>query len=229
MQAELSSNKKYLVLRKKWQTLACDIGRRQAYEELVTEAEINECKKLEAEVTALETKLLPHSPKTPEIEFGDKTNKNLAGNLENFCAKFPDTKFKNIFLFGATGTGKTYAVKIAAEKIKQKGCSVHFTTTYNLIKRMRENAFGANDITKDFFTSQLLIIDDLGTEPDHKNSDEYLYTVLAERYENDKSFIITTNLTPDQIMSRYDARIAGRIFDKNKTFSMEVIGADLRI
>jgi DNA replication protein DnaC len=172
-----------------------------------------------------------NTPAPITIEFSEKTDPNIAKLLNTYCNKFPDTKKKNIVMLGATGTGKTYCAKVIADKLKiMKEYSVHFTSAYNLIKRMRENSFGADTQTDiDFFATDLLIIDDLGAEPDHKNSDEYLYTVLSERYENDKSMIITTNLSTEQILNKYDQRIAGRIFDKNKTAVIKFEGEDIRI
>lgn len=96
---------------------------------------------------------------------------------------------------------------------------------------MRENAFGADTVTfdRDLFETDLLIIDDLGAEPEHKNSAEYIYTAINERYENGKPFIITTNLSTEQIRAVYDERICSRILDIRKTATIKVEGKDFRI
>lgn len=154
----------------------------------------------------------------------------ITTKLDSFIAKFPNTKLKNIVLLGATGTGKTYCAKIIQNELQQKNFKVYFSTTFNLVKRMKDYLFGQDpDVPDDFFNSDLLIIDDLGAEPSIKNSDEYLYTVVNERYSSDKSFIITSNLSKEQILNRYDQRLYGRIFDKKRTADILLNGKDLRI
>ncbi|GEM_PF-3238574 len=154
----------------------------------------------------------------------------ITEKLDSFIAKFPNTKLKNIVLLGATGTGKTYCTKIIQDELQQKNFKVCFSTTFNLVKRMKDYLFGQDpDVPDDFFGSDLLIIDDLGAEPSIKNSDEFLYTVINERYSSDKSFIITSNLSKEQILNRYDQRLYGRIFDKKRTADILLNGKDLRI
>ena len=154
----------------------------------------------------------------------------ITTKLDSFIAKFPNTKLKNIVLLGATGTGKTYCTRIIQDELQQKNYKVYFCTTFNLVKRMKDYLFGQDpDVTDDFFESDLLIIDDLGADPSIKNSDEFLYTVINERYSRDKSFIITSNLSKEQILNRYDQRLYGRIFDKTRTADISLNGKDLRI
>jgi DNA replication protein DnaC len=165
-----------------------------------------------------------------KTEFGAKTEAGIAKALENYCDKFPKTKLINIVLTGAAGTGKTYCAKIAAQKLRHRGFGIHFTSTYNLIKRIRDYSFGADPgAYGDLIESDLLIIDDLGTEPELQNNDDFLYTVINERYTAERAFIITTNLDNEQIFNRYNQRITGRIFDKNKTAVIRFTGKDLRI
>ena len=74
----------------------------------------------------------------------------------------------------------------------------------------------------------LIIIDDLGTEPIYnKVTKEYLYLLLNERIKRKKPFIITTNLSPQNIIDRYEERIFSRIFTDN-TRCIEFPDQDLR-
>lgn len=168
----------------------------------------------------LDKYLAEHALKAPKIEFGAKTDTVLAGRLEIYCAKFPNAKFPNIVFMGATGTGKTYCAKIMAQKLQQRGFPVVFDTAYNLIKTVR---------IADVPQCDLLIIDDLGAEPDQRNNLEYLYTIIAERYENNLPFIVTTNLSQEQLHSIYDDRIYSRIFDRHKTAVIKFDGKDMRL
>ena len=87
-----------------------------------------------------------------------------------------------------------------------------------------------NSILEPFLTCSCLIIDDLGTEPILKNvTKEYLYLIINERMVNDKSTIISTNLTPDQIIDRYGERIFSRLFNKTNCLKLEFTSSDLRL
>jgi DNA replication protein DnaC len=220
------TNREFLELDNHVRELVFNVGKNDA-----TKAEISECKKLEKRRDEMLNNYIQANAPAPQvIEFSPQTDPNTAKILSVFCAKFPNTKRKNIVMVGAVGTGKTYCAKIMAEKLKAAGYLVHFSSVYSLIKRMRENSFGADLTTdRDFFETDLLIIDDLGAEPEHKNSGEYLYTVIAERYENNLPFIITTNLSAEHLMNKYDQRVAGRIFDKHKTAVIKFDGEDMRL
>ncbi len=159
----------------------------------------------------------------------EKIDPKITEKFERYLRKFPNTK-KSVIFTGPTGTGKTYCAKYIQHELTQKGFKVHLTTTFNLVKRMKDHLFGQDSTAPiDFFESDLLIIDDLGVEPTIKNSDEILYTVINERYSNDKALLITTNLSKDQISVRYEDRIFGRIYDKAKSAVIIFNGKDLRI
>ena len=74
----------------------------------------------------------------------------------------------------------------------------------------------------------LLIIDDLGTEPVLRNvTVEYLTSILSERLTNKNPFIITTNLTPEEMIKRYTERLVSRLSDSS-TAIMPFNGKDKR-
>ena len=151
---------------------------------------------------------------------------------EQFIEKFPQTKLNNIIIGGKTGTGKTYLSKVISQKITQKGYNSIFLTSTEL-----NNIFikmHINDKDKGLFfeilsTSDLLVIDDLGTEPIYNNiTCEYLNSLISERLKKNKHFIITTNLLPDEIKNRYTERFFSRVYDKTKSIYFEFNTADLR-
>ena len=45
----------------------------------------------------------------------------------------------------------------------------------------------------------LLFVDDLGTEPQTRNTSGYLFQVINERNMNDRHTIISTNLNPERM------------------------------
>jgi DNA replication protein DnaC len=177
-----------------------------------------------------------HATKTekPKIEFVGKTEeqKKVFKVLENYCNNFPCTP-SNVILCGATGTGKTFAANLMKQSLQQKKVWVEYTTAFSMVNTFQKyvNSFGRDDEDlENFLNCEVLIIDDLGAEPIIKNvTQEHIYNIINERLYNGLAFIITTNLTPQQIMERYDQRIASRILSKENSTIIEFKGKDLRI
>lgn len=140
----------------------------------------------------------------------------------------------NILICGHTGTGKTFLTECIADRLMQKNRLVLFTTAFNLNNAMFNYhiSLDANrdEIIKPYMDSEVLIIDDLGTEPLKKNvTQEYLYLILNERMLSHKSTIITTNLMPKDIMETYGERLASRLFNKKTSIMINLEGDDLRL
>lgn len=155
--------------------------------------------------------------------------KKLYETLDKYVAAFPTPK--NLCLVGAAGTGKTHAAQIVGSKLLNRGFSVLYITAFSLVGRFKDYIFNFERDALDFlFTCDLLVIDDLGTEPKIKNvSDEYLLNVINERMANNMPFIITTNLSPEDILARYDERLTSRILSKQTSVVIKMKSKDLRL
>ena len=166
-----------------------------------------------------------HENKLPEL-------KKTYDKLDKYISVFPPTRDpKNIVLIGGAGTGKTHAAQYAGARLLDRGFSVIFTTAFSLVQRFKDYIFNFEHAALGpLLTCDLLIIDDLGTEPKIKNiSDEYLLNVINERLANNSPFLITTNLSPDDILARYDERLTSRILSKQSSVVIEMKGKDLRL
>ena len=158
----------------------------------------------------------------------------LKDNLEKWCDLYPEIKKLNIILAGKTGVGKTFIIKCMAKKLIEKNFSVCFVTAFEL-NNMLLKYHTTFDNTKNqnlmpLLESEFLFIDDLGTEPLINNvTVNYLYTVLSEREANKKPTIITTNLSKEDMLLRYNERILSRLQNKQLSLYWEIIGNDLRL
>ncbi|MCL2569875.1 MAG: ATP-binding protein [Firmicutes bacterium] len=177
--------------------------------------------------------LIKNTPTTFDIKdgFGDASLKKVYDVLSKYAVAFPNAKRPNIVLCGATGTGKTYGANILGNVLVSRGVSVIYVTAFSLIERFKEYIFEHNKRAfHDMIECDLLIIDDLGVEPQINNiTQENLYNLINERLIAHKPFVITTNLSPEHIFERYDQRIASRIFAVDTTYALEFKGKDLRI
>jgi DNA replication protein DnaC len=103
---------------------------------------------------------------------------------------------ENLIFYGGVGTGKTYlATLIGLNAIQMYGRPVRFYTVASLVNKLLEaNEKGnLNRLFKQIEKIDLLILDELGYIPLHKQGAELLFQVISMCYEK-KSIIITTNL-----------------------------------
>lgn len=153
---------------------------------------------------------------------------------QNYCENFPHNKETNLIFWGEVGTGKTFLLECIANELLNKLHYVVFSTAYDISKSMVKaynSPYNERDtILAPLFECDLLIIDDLGTEPlFHESTLTNLFTLINERQRNNKPIIYSTNLTPEQIDERYGNRIKSRIFNDRITMPIKFSGFDLRL
>lgn len=164
----------------------------------------------------------------------EKSMQSLYKTMQVFCEKFPDTKHKNILLCGPTGVGKSYLISAIANEIMERGFSVLYVSAFefnDLVLKYHTSPIDVrNDYIDGLMNSDLLIIDDLGTEPIRKNvSIDYLYSIMSSRMEHGLHTVFSTNLNADHLLERYGERVFSRLFHKKFTYARRITGDDLRI
>ena len=152
----------------------------------------------------------------------------------DYVSAFPNYKYKNLVIFGDVGTGKTFLTECIASELIKATNYVVFVTSFDLnntvLKSMNVPFNEREDILEPLLECDLLIIDDLGSEPIMKNvSINSLYTIINERQRHDLPTITSTNLTPQMIQERYGDRLISRIFNTENTLAIKLTGKDLRI
>lgn len=126
----------------------------------------------------------------------------------------------SLFLFGKSGSGKTALALQIAQKVEQenKSLRINFVKFGELVNSARKSydknyytRRDAEDYLKTINQSDLLIIDDLGTEKNTEFVDQFIYELIDHRYEYELPTIITSNFSLDEISEKYHERIASRI------------------
>ena len=133
---------------------------------------------------------------------------------------------------GFPGLGKTYLLNCMGKRILQRGYSVLKLTAFKLMEILKVsylNNDSALTSLGDLLSVDLLLIDDLGTEPRYNNiTVEYLFSLINERVLSRKHTVIATNLTPSNVKERYGERIYSRLSDDNTGGFFELKGDDIR-
>ena len=151
------------------------------------------------------------------------------GKIER-CEKYPNVSKININIMGASGSGKTFLMECMANELVSSGQVVTFKTAFEINELARLYHMGKSYEFSDILKTDILFIDDLGTEPIIKNvTKEYLYNLINVRQMNNLPTIISTNLSEDDILSRYDERIFSRLANKNLSINLLLTSQDKRI
>ena len=150
------------------------------------------------------------------------------------CHEFADTfgkDFKNLFLYGDTGVGKTFLANCIAKQLMDHSYSVIYFTAFELFDIFAKSKFQKDDeaesMYEHIFDCDLLIIDDLGTELSNSFTTSQLFLCLNERLLRHRSTIISTNLSLEALVDLYSERTFSRI---TSNFTMlKLTGDDIRI
>ena len=147
---------------------------------------------------------------------------------------FVDTfgkEFRNLFLYGDTGVGKTFLSNCIAKELIDKSHSVIYLSSFELFDTLAKSKFGrdeaADQMNEHILDCDLLIIDDLGTELANSFTVSQLFLCLNERLLRRKSTIISTNLSLEALVDIYSERTFSRI-TSNYTM-LKLTGDDIRI
>lgn len=152
---------------------------------------------------------------------------DIVGKSKNFITSFNSSN-ENLLFYGTSGIGKTFLSYCIAKELMDRGDLVLYRTADDLVKDLKEIRFKENsDLEQMLFYCDLLIIDDLGTEPLNDFSKSELFNIINKRLLIDKSMIISSNLSLEYIMQTYTERLTSRLFG-NFTLC-KFYGDDIRV
>ena len=138
---------------------------------------------------------------------------------------------ENLMFVGGTGLGKTYLSACIARALAEKGYSVAYEPAGQLFSKLEKNRFTPTEETQQqcnqLASSDLLIIDDLGTELPGNFVNAAFYNLLNDRLLAGKPMIISTNLLASEIAQRYTPQIASRL--QGNFRQLPFVGKDIRL
>lgn len=165
------------------------------------------------------------------FENDDRRNPKLSDAMQNYVKNFTDFKRegRGLLLYGPVGTGKTYFAACIANGLIDEGYSVKMTNFARLTNQIQGMYEGKQEFIDSLNKYTLLIIDDLGAERKSEFMQEQVYNIIDARYRSGLPFIITTNLTADELKKPQDVSYS-RIYDRilERCFPVNVNGTSRR-
>lgn len=152
---------------------------------------------------------------------------------KDYAADFGSKTCEHMLFCGNTGLGKTHLSTSVAKCVIDRGFDVVYETAQGMFddfereKFTRDYSAPRQQSTEKYFSCDLLIIDDLGTELKSQFTISCLYNIINTRLNNDKSMIISTNLERGKLRERYEDRITSRLFGEFSV--LPFVGEDIRI
>lgn len=146
----------------------------------------------------------------------------LADFTDAISSKFSRWQ-KGVVIVGAPGRGKTHLAAALLRIYALCGWSCRLALVGDILSELRSNYSRAGkevrteiEVVDELATIGCLVLDDLGREGsrDGQATDatlSVLHRILTRRIENERTTIVTSNWTLDQLEQRYDSAIASRL------------------
>ena len=148
-------------------------------------------------------------------------NEIVVRRVRDYCESLDQNieSGRGLWLYGSSGTGKTTLAMLVSRIALESGRSVAIYSLPKLLARIRRT-FDAetgeqsySDLFERLSTVDLLHIDDLGAENRTEWVLEQLYALVNERYEAQRSLVVTTNLEEHELEDQIGERVVSRLVE----------------
>ena len=141
--------------------------------------------------------------------------------VREYCDEIDDNlaNGRGLWFWGDAGTGKTTLAMLVSKTALEAGHSVAIYSLPKLLARIRRSydaEYGEQSYSELFerlASVDLLHIDDLGAEKQTEWVLEQLYALVNERYEAQRSPVVTTNLPEDELEKQIGVRVVSRLVE----------------
>ena len=141
------------------------------------------------------------------------------------------SKAGNLLFSGNTGLGKTFLSACIARTVADQGHSVVYESASHLFQTLEKARFESSEENRraaaKYSECDLLIVDDLGTELPGQFVTAALYTLVNDRLLENRPTIISTNLSEEDLLRRYNPQIASRLRGSYRRVAF--VGEDIRL
>lgn len=183
-------------------------------------------------LTCFESFNLKYYSDTPKAELSGLSPLKIMQKNYEYCKSYADNFIipcESILMTGGTGLGKTHLSLSIAKEVIDKGYSVVYGSVPDIFRKIESAHFSKkSDDSEVIFTVKecdLLVLDDLGAEFDSPFYVSVLYDIINTRLNFGRPTVVSTNLSPQEIQSKYNDRIASRLLSMK---AMYFYGNDIR-
>jgi DNA replication protein DnaC len=132
-----------------------------------------------------------------------------------FAEQFSNAKGRSAIFCGSPGTGKTHLAVGIGLHIMARGDMAMFTTVQRAVRRVKDSwrkdsTESESDVIKLMVEPALLILDEVGVQFGTEFEKNLMFDILNERYEKQRSTILLSNLTAQEVKSF----LGDRVFDR---------------
>jgi len=125
---------------------------------------------------------------------------------------------RGVWFQGDVGTGKTSLAMLVSKAALEAGRSVAVYSVPRLLADIKEtfedgSARSYLDLFRRVCDVDLLHLDDLGSERQTEWVLEQLYTIVNERWQNERSILVTTNLNDNELRDQIGVRTVSRLME----------------
>ena len=177
------------------------------------------------------TDIFPDDKVVPELGITQRNEmRMMRDRLAAWVATAPIKGSHTVLIQGSSGLGKTYLLRCIANAFAERGIPCVLTRAYALVEAARKRVFSENDAEWEaFLGADILLIDDLGSEPLFQNiTIEHLYELIETRQLAGRTTVVSTNLNQDDLRARYTERIASRLTARSSCLIVSLSGEDVR-
>jgi DNA replication protein DnaC len=143
---------------------------------------------------------------------------------KRFCSTFnagppsADRPKPWLLIFGEPGNGKTHLAAAICNYLMKQGTTVIFSKTPRLLRQIRDtygrtSQHTEQDIFQQLLKTDLLVLDDCGSEKLTEWTEPTLNSIIDERYDRLKPMIFTTNTSLEELERRIGTRAMDRIIE----------------
>lgn len=154
--------------------------------------------------------------KTLDDYIADNDEKrHILAEVKKYIEDINNGLVRTLWMCGSTGTGKTLLGSCICRETKGVYCK-----TYNIKDDLLENHFARNGVFKRYANYRSLVIDEIGRVEQEK---DFMFQLLNERYENEVSTVLITNLSKGELKERLGLPLYDRFVSNcvSLTFSGE--------
>lgn len=153
----------------------------------------------------------------------------IRANCEAWANDYPNQLRRDLVLSGKSGLGKTFLMHAMASRLIDRGVQVLLLSAYRFLEIARNSYFENDGNLREVIETEVLMLDDLGSEPLMQNvTVEQLYNLINERQRRNLPTVISTNLNREELRGRYTERIASRLTDARNCDFLQLRGTDIR-